>query len=83
MVTIWFLLVLMSIQDGTPLIYKGFMGYNSQEECMKRAIMAENYMAKLEEQRGRDRTVWTASHCIPFDIFIPKHIPSNNGDTGA
>ena len=79
MIKIWFLLVLMSIQDGNPLIYKGVMGYNSYEECVKKASLAENYMMDLEMRKGLgdERIIWVKSYCLPFDIFKPEDVPSN------
>ena len=78
-IKIWFLLILMSIQGGNPLVYRGFMGYNSQETCMENAISAENYMMDIEMKKGigDERTVWIESFCIPFDIFKPKAVPSD------
>tara|TARA_Y100000310_G_C20211046_1_gene591351 strand:- start:264 stop:518 length:255 start_codon:yes stop_codon:yes gene_type:complete len=80
MVKIWFLLILMSIQDGNPLVYKGFMGYNSYETCIENAVKAENYMTDIEMKKGigDKRTIWVKSFCIPFDIFKPKAVPSNS-----
>ena len=77
MIKIWFLLILMSIQDGDPLVYKGIMGYNSYEVCMENSILAENYMMdrEMREGIGDERTVWIKSYCIPFEIFKPKVIP--------
>jgi len=74
MIKIWFLLILMSIQDGNPLIYRGFMGYNSYEDCMVNAINAENFMMDKEMRKvfGDSRTVWIKSYCLPFDMFPPK-----------
>ena len=68
------LLVLISIQDGDPLIYKGIMGYDSEEACLENGKMAEDFMLEIEMRRGigDERTIWTKSFCIPFDIFDQK-----------
>ena len=80
MVKIWFLLILMSVQDGHPLVYRGFMGFDSQEQCLKQAIKAENFMFEMETKRGVDeqKTIWLKSFCIPFDIFKPVVIKKDN-----
>jgi len=85
MIKIWFLLILMSIQDGNPLVYRGFMGYNSHETCMENATKAENYMMDREMKKGfgDSRTVWIKSYCLPFDIFPPKNLPSKSSDIKA
>ena len=74
MIKIWFLLVLLSVQDGDPLIYKGIMGFDSKEACLENGAMAEKFMMEVEMRRGLgdERTVKMESFCIPFDIFDQK-----------
>ncbi|MDP7622411.1 MAG: hypothetical protein QGH27_10670 [SAR324 cluster bacterium] len=74
MVKIWFLLVLLSVQDGDPLIYKGIMGYDSESKCLENGKMAEDFMMEMEMRKGTgdERTVRMESFCIPFDIFDQK-----------
>ena len=71
MIKIWFLLVLLSVQDGDPLIYKGIMGYESQEVCEEMAVLAKDFMMEIEMRRGTgdERTIKMESFCIPFEIF--------------
>ena len=81
MVKIWFLLILMSIQDGHPLVYRGFMGYESEEKCLELAVDAENFMAEIEVRKG-SKTFWMESFCIPFDVFKKtKDIEKNENRT--
>jgi len=74
MIKIWFLLVLLSVQDGDPLIYKGIMGFESEEACLENGAMAEKFMMEVEMRRGLgdERAVRMESFCIPFDIFDQK-----------
>ena len=44
MVKIWFLLILMSVQDGHPLVYRGILGFDSKEKCLEESVKAENIM---------------------------------------
>ena len=46
---------------------------------MENSILAENYMMDREMRKGigDERTVWTKSYCLPFEIFKPKVIPPN------
>ena len=71
MIKIWFLLVLLSVQDGNPLIYKGIMGYESQEVCEENAVLAKDYMMEIEMRKGigDERTIKMESFCLPFEIF--------------
>jgi hypothetical protein len=78
MIKIWFLLILMSVQDGNPLVYNSWGGYNSYEDCMMGAGKAENFMMDREMKGGigDTRTVWIKSYCLPFNIFPPQNLPS-------
>ena len=71
MIEIWFLLVLMSVQDGDPLIYKGIMGYDSEESCLENAVLAKDYMMEIEMRKGigDERIIKMESFCLPFEIF--------------
>ena len=70
----------MSVQDGHPLVYRGFMGFDSKEKCLEQAVKAENIMFDMEMKKGigDERTIWLESFCIPFDIFKPMVIKKDN-----
>ena len=80
MVKIWFLLILMSVQDGHPLVYRGISGFDSKEKCLEQSVKAENIMFDMEMKRGigEEKTIWIESFCIPFDIFKPVVIKKDN-----
>ena len=80
MVKIWFLLILMSVQDGHPLVYRGILGFDSKEKCLEESVKAENIMFDMEMKKGigDKRTIWLKSFCIPFDIFKPVVIKKDN-----
>ena len=71
MIKIWFLLVLLSVQDGDTLIYKGIMGYDSEEACLENGAQAEKFMMEMEMRKGTgdERLIKMESFCIPFEIF--------------
>ena len=80
MVKIWFLLMLMSVQDGHPLVYRGILGFDSKEKCLEESVKAENIMFDMEMKKGigDERTIWLESFCLPFDIFKPVVIKKDN-----
>ena len=80
MVKIWFLLILMSVQDGHPLVYRGILGFDSKEKCLEESVKAENIMFDMEMKKwfGEEKTIWLKSFCIPFDIFKPVVIKKDN-----
>ena len=71
MIKIWFLLVLLSVQDGDPLVYKGIMGYDSESKCLENGALAEKFMMEMEMRKGigDERTIKMESFCLPFEIF--------------
>ena len=83
MIKIWFLLVLLSVQDGDPLIYKGIMGYDSESKCLENGKMAEDFMMEMEMRKGigDERTIKMESFCLPFEIFEPEK--SKGPEVGA
>ena len=80
MVKIWFLLILMSVQDGHPFVYRGISGFDSKEKCLEQSVKAENIMFDMEMKKGigDERTIWLESFCLPFDIFKPMVIKKDN-----
>ena len=74
MIKIWFLLVLMTVQDTAPLVYKSFMGYESREVCEEKAVSAKDFMMEMEMRKGTgdERIIKMESFCIPFEIFDQK-----------
>ena len=70
----------MSVQDGHPLVYRGFMGFDSQEQCLEQAVKAANIMFDKEMKKwlGEEKTIWLKSFCLPFDIFKPVVIKKDN-----
>ena len=68
MIKIWFLIVLLSIFEGQPLVYRGFLGYGTETICLEKAILAEELMSNIEFDRGH-KIIWLKSFCLPFEIF--------------
>ena len=83
MVKIWFLLVLLSIQNEQALVYRGFLGYSSEEKCLQRAVDAENFMIDVEIRKGTGNSIWIESFCIAFDIFDSEVIKKNDKPKGT
>ena len=67
MVTVWFLVALMSYPNLPAIAYKGFGGFLTQEECEERRIIAENQIAQFEIQRGN--TVYIETFCLEMEAF--------------
>ena len=67
MITIWFLMALMSYPDLPAIMYKGYGGFLSQEECESKKIIVENSIANIEANRGN--TVYIETYCMKMEAF--------------
>ena len=67
MITIWFLMALMSYPNMPAVIYKGYGGFLEKEECEERRIIAENLIAEYEIRRGN--TVYIETYCMEMEAF--------------
>ena len=67
MITVWFLMALMSYPNFPAISYKGFGGFLEKEECEERKIIAENQIANFEMQRGN--TVYIETFCLEMEAF--------------
>ena len=68
MIKIWFLMALMSYPNMPAIMYKGYGGFLSQEECESRRIIIENYIADYEIKR--ENTVYIETYCMKMEAFI-------------
>ena len=67
MVTVWFLMALMSYPDFPAIAYKGYGGFLTLEECDSKRILIENQIADIEIQRGN--TVYIETFCLEMEAF--------------
>ena len=86
MITVWFLMALMSYPTMNAIHYKGFGGFLEKEECEERRIITENEIANMEINRGN--TVYIETYCMEMKAFstqleIPKEIPKKSREWGA
>ena len=84
MVTVWFLMALMSYPDVPAIMYKGYGGFFLQEECESKKIEIKNMIADIEIQRGN--TVYIETYCMEMEAFesqLKKKKELNNTGLGA
>ena len=67
MITVWFLMALMSYPDLPAIAYRGYGGFLTQEECEEKRILIENDIARIEVERNN--TVYIESYCMEFEAF--------------
>ena len=67
MITVWFLMALMSYPNMPAIAYKGYGGFLEKEECEERRIIAENLIAEYEIRRGN--TVYIETYCMEMEAF--------------
>ena len=84
MVTVWFLMALMSYTNLQAIAYKGYGGFLTFEECEEKRILIENQIANIEIQRGN--TVYIETYCMEFEAFesqLKKNKKLNETGLGA
>ena len=67
MITVWFLMALMAYPHTPAILYKGYGGFLSKEECEDKRIFTENMIANMEIQRGN--TVYIETFCLEMEAF--------------
>ena len=67
MITIWFLMALMSYPDLPAIMYKGYGGFLSLDECEAKKIVVENYIADFEIKNGK--IVYIETYCMEMEAF--------------
>ena len=84
MITVWFLMVLMSYPNMPAIAYKGYGGFFEKQECEDNRALVENMVADYEMKRGN--TVYIESYCMEmqaFDSQLKKKKELNNTGLGA
>jgi hypothetical protein len=89
LITVWFLMALMSYPNLNAIHYKGFGGFTSKEECEEVRIVTENGITEMEMARGN--TVYIETYCMEMHAFptqfdAPRkkpNLPINPSEFGA
>jgi hypothetical protein len=80
MITVWFLMALMSYPHLPAIMYKGYGGFLSQEECEVKKIIVENSIASIEVDRGN--TVYIETYCMEMEAFENQVRKNELNETG-
>jgi hypothetical protein len=67
MITIWFLMSLVAYPNLPGIMYKGYGGFLSSEECEEKRILVENSIADFEIQKGR--IAYIETYCVEMQAF--------------
>jgi hypothetical protein len=71
MITVWFLIALISF-PGVPVInYKGYYAYHSKEECEMQKISLENFIVDRELRKGKT-AMFVNSYCLEMQAFLDQ-----------
>jgi hypothetical protein len=80
MITVWFLMALMSYPDLPAIMYKGYGGFLSPKECEEKRIVVENYIADFEIKKGK--TVYIETYCMEMEAFENQVRKNKLNETG-
>ena len=77
-------MALMAYPHTPAILYKGYGGFLTFDECESKRIITENMIANIEIQRGN--TVYIETYCMEFEAFesqLKKKKELNNISLGA
>jgi len=60
-------MALMSYPNTPAILYKGYGGFLTLNECEDRRVFVENMIADMEIERGN--TVYIDTYCMEFEAF--------------
>ena len=88
LIKVWFLMALMAYPNMNAIHYKGYGGFDKQEECEDRRIIVENLIAQAEITRGTTaffvETYCLEMYAFPSQCEAPKiGDPVNPAEFGA
>tara|TARA_R110000744_G_C19158795_1_gene540251 strand:- start:102 stop:353 length:252 start_codon:yes stop_codon:yes gene_type:complete len=83
MITLWFLMVLVTTPISPAVEYVGFAAYSTKEICESKKVTVENYVSALDIKRGRPSFV--QSYCIEVEAFekVIKKFKKTENDIDA
>ena len=75
-------MALMSYPNINAVHYKGYGGFNSQEECEEKKVMVENMVVEVEIARGTP-SFYVETYCMemyafPSQFNAPRKNPPEN-----
>ena len=87
MIKVWFLMALMAYPNMNAIHYKGYGGFDLEEECEGRRIVIENLIAQTEIDKGT-RAFFVETYCMEMYAFpsqwkAPRKAPINPSELGA
>ena len=60
-------MALMSYPHSPAIMYKGYGGFLTLDECEEKRVLIENQIANFEIQRGN--TFYIETYCMKFEAF--------------
>ena len=65
----------MSYPNVPAIMFKGFGGFLTQDECEEKRMLFENNIADIEIQKGN--TVYIETYCMEFEAFQSQQKEKN------
>ena len=69
MITVWFLLALISLPSFPSVQYKGYYAYHSLEDCESQKMSLENFIVEQELIKGKDTAIYVETYCLEMQAF--------------
>ena len=87
LIKVWFLMALMSYPNLNAIHYKGYGGFDKQQECEERRIVIENFIAQTEMNKETS-AFFVETYCMEMYAFpsqwdAPRKAPVNPAEFGV
>ena len=87
LIKVWFLMALMAYPNLNAIHYKGYGGFDLEEDCEERRIVIENFIAQTEINKGTAaffvETFCMEMYAFPSQWDAPRKAPVNPSEFGA
>ena len=86
-IKVWFLMALMSYPNLNAIHYKGYGGFDLEEDCQERRIVVENFIAQAEINKKTPaffvETFCMEMYAFPSQWDAPRKAPVNPAEFGV
>ena len=69
MITLWFLLALISFPSEPTIQYKGYYAYHTKEDCEMHKMSLENFIVESQMRKGLKTAIYVETFCLEMQAF--------------
>ena len=69
MITVWFLLALISFPGEPAINYKGYYAYHTKEDCEIQKMSLETFIVESQMMKGLKTAIYVETYCLEMQAF--------------